>query len=125
MSILLDTHIYLWWINGDKRLTNKARHLIERAEKVYVSAASIWELGIKIQSGKFNAILDELIEKIYTSGFTEIPLTIQHSKQLMSLPRHHNDPFDRMLIAQAMSEPLKFLTADKKLTVYSELVELV
>ena len=124
MKILLDTHIYLWCLNDDKKLTKNARHLIIEADEVYVSTASIWEIAIKTQAGKLKIDLNALINEMTTCGFQQLPIIAEHALQLMTLPFHHRDPFDRMLIAQAISEPLRFLTADKSLTSYSELVML-
>ena len=125
MRILLDTHIYIWCLNNDKKLSEQARHLITDAEVVYISAVSIWETTIKIQTGKLKANIDKLIHEVTASGFEELPLSAAHSLKLLTLPLHHRDPFDRMLIAQAMSEPLRFLTADKTLVGYSDLITLV
>ena len=119
MNILLDTHIYLWWLNWQKPLAQKARQIIEDAEIVYVSAISIWEIGIKIQSRKFDVDINKLINEISANDFHELPVIANHTKALMTLKRHHGDPFDRMLVAQAISEPLHFLTADHSLTPYA------
>jgi PIN domain nuclease of toxin-antitoxin system len=125
MRILLDTHIYLWWLQDSPRLSPKARKLIQSAGEVYISSASLWECSIKISLGKLQADITELVEHINVSGFIELPVYARHSLQLSMLPELHRDPFDRLLIAQAMSEPLHLLTADHQLSGYSELVELV
>ena len=125
MKVLLDTHIYLWCLQDDKKLDQYARQLITEAEIVYVSAASIWEITIKAQTQKLKADVDLLIHEITACGFQELPVTATHSLKLITLPLHHRDPFDRILIAQAISEPLHFLTADKLLAQYSELVVLI
>jgi PIN domain nuclease of toxin-antitoxin system len=95
------------------------------ADVVYISAASIWEAGIKIKQGRLEANIDDLYEGIVSSGFVELPISAKHSVMAANLPEHHRDPFDRMLIAQAMCEPLKLLTADNLLKKYSELVEVI
>lgn len=96
--------------------------MIESAEEVFVSAASIWEVAIKVRIGKLEADPNALILAIGESGFTELPVSAAHAARVSSLAMHHADPFDRLLIAQAVSEPLHLLTADKLLTKYSELV---
>lgn len=125
MRILLDTHIYLWWLLDSPKLSSKARAKIESAAEVYVSSASLWEAAIKISIGKLSADIEALAAHITLSGFTELPVTAKHSVQLTRLPELHRDPFDRMLVAQAMCEPLRLITADQQLVGYSELVDLV
>jgi len=125
MRILLDTHIYLWWLQDSPKLSTQARSNIESATEVYVSSASIWEAAIKISIGKLEADIEALAAHIVKSGFIELPVLSRHSIQLTRLPEHHRDPFDRMLVAQAMCEPLRLLTADQQLVAYSELVDLI
>jgi len=125
MRILLDTHIYLWCLKDDRKLSHTARSLISQATEVYVSSVSIWEASIKARLGKLDVNINELVEAITLSGFLELPLTAKHTIKLDQLPDLHRDPFDRILIAQAISEPLKFVTCDAKLKAYSELVEIV
>lgn len=122
MQILLDTHIYLWWLSDNKKLSLHARKLIANADIVYVSTVSLWEIGIKIKLGKLRGDIDAIIDGIYACGFRELPVIADHVRQLLSLPLHHHDPFDRMLIAQAMTEPLQLITVDQTLKPYSELV---
>ena len=125
MHLLLDTHLYIWWLKDDKRLSKKARALIVDADIIYISSVSMWEAAVKIQLGKLDADINDLIESIEKEGFVEFPLTVKQVTQVANLPNHYRDPFDRMLIAQAISEPLRFLTADTALKQYSELVDLV
>ncbi len=125
MHLLLDTHIFLWWERDDRKLPQKARSMIRDADRIYISSVSIWEASIKTQLGKLSVDIEQLIEKISSDGFIELPLTTQHVAALSKLPNLHQDPFDRILIAQALSEPLKFLTADKVLRKYSDIVEVV
>jgi PIN domain nuclease of toxin-antitoxin system len=125
MRLLLDTHIYLWCVKDDKQLSKKARTLIQDASEVYVSSASIWEAAIKAKLGKLSVQIDALARAITESGFLELPITTDHAAYVYQLPDLHRDPFDRMLIAQTISEPLRFLTADSFLQQYSKLVELV
>lgn len=125
MQILLDTHLFLWWLKDDKQLSKKARSMIAHADIVYVSSVSIWEAAIKIKLKKLDAKLETLINSIETEGFIELPLTAKQTIPLTTLPDIHCDPFDRMLISQAISEPLRLLTSDEILKQYSELVEIV
>lgn len=125
MRILLDTHIYLWWLEDHIKLSSKARELIQSADEVYVSSASIWEAAIKISIGKLEADVSALAQQISLNGFIELPVSAKHAVQIAQLPNHHRDPFDRMLVAQAMTEPLRLLSADTQVAQYSELVDLV
>ena len=122
MRILLDTHVYLWWLEDSSLLSTTARKVIEEAESVYVSSASLWEAIIKIGLGKLEADPAELVAGISKSGFTPLPITPEHTLVLAGLAGYHKDPFDRMLLCQAMAEPLRLVTADGMLQAYSELV---
>lgn len=125
MRLLLDTHIFLWCIKDDRQLSRIVKSKILQATDVYVSSASIWEAAIKIKLKKLDADLNHLIEEITGSGFLELPITARHAAAVAQLPDIHRDPFDRILVAQAICEPLTFLTADAILKDYSELVELI
>jgi PIN domain nuclease of toxin-antitoxin system len=125
MKLLLDTHIYLWWVKDDRKLSKPARSLIMSAEEVYISSVSIWEATTKAQIGKLEVDPNDLINELDNSGFLELPLTMQHVAKLHTLPILHRDPFDRIIIAQAVSEPLTLITADTILGKYSELVKVV
>lgn len=124
MRLLLDTQIYLWYLANSPRLSGKARNTIREAEEVFVSAASIWEATIKIGIGRLQAASAGLVAGIAASGFVELPVSATQAAAVSALPAHHRDPFDRLLIAQAVSEPMRLLTADALLKRYSELVEL-
>ena len=125
MRLLLDTHIYLWWLQDHPKLPRSAKAKIIAASEVYISSASIWEASIKAGIGRLDVDVNALVAEITGSGFQELPITAKHAAMVMQLPDIHQDPFDRILIAQAVCEPLRFLTRDKILTGYSELVELV
>ena len=125
MRLLLDTHIFLWAVAGSPLLKPATRRVIESADQVYVSAASIWEIAIKARLGKIEADPYELTAAIDESGFVELPVRSAHAAGVGRLALHHNDPFDRLLIAQAIAEPLKLLTADAVLEQYSDLVLLM
>jgi PIN domain nuclease of toxin-antitoxin system len=125
MRILLDTQIFCWSFYEPHRVSFATRELMNQAEEVFVSSASIWEVAIKVRLGKINADPQELFEQIEANGFQELPVLSKHAIVVAKLPLHHSDPFDRMLIAQAMSEPLHLVTTDAKLKPYSELVVVV
>jgi PIN domain nuclease of toxin-antitoxin system len=125
MRLLLDTHVYLWWLQDHPKLSKAARARIIGASEVFVSSASIWEAAIKKGLGKLDADVNELVDEIVKSGFRELPVTAIHAARVAALPDLHRDPFDRLLIAQAMCEPLRFLTVDDMLAGYSDLVEIV
>ena len=125
MKLLLDTHLVLWAMQDSKQLSAAARRQLHAAEAVHVSAASLWEIAIKASLGKLSVDSEELEEQLGVAGFQPLPITWQHAVQLRKLPMHHRDPFDRMLIAQAVSEPLHLLTCDAALRTYSDLVSVV
>jgi PIN domain nuclease of toxin-antitoxin system len=122
MRLLIDTHIFLWAMSGDKQLTKKAQAIMLSAETVFVSAASIWEIGIKSGIGKLDADVNELVARMEEAGFRELPVTAAHAAAVRDLPDIHRDPFDRLLIAQAITEPLRLLTDDDTVGKYSDLV---
>jgi PIN domain nuclease of toxin-antitoxin system len=122
MRLLLDTHIFYWSFYDPDRLSQDTIATIKAAEQVYVSSASIWEMAIKVRLGKMDGDPVELAGNIVAAGFRELPVWSKHAMLVATLPMHYSDPFDRLLIAQAMSEPLHLLTADTQLKPYSELV---
>jgi len=122
MRLLLDTHIYLWYLADSRRLSRNAKAEIASAEEVFVSAASIWEAAVKRGLGKLDAAVEDLVAGIGASGFVELPVSARHAARVAMLPSHHRDPFDRLLLAQAIHEPLHLLTSDAALKHYSELV---
>lgn len=125
MRLLLDTHLFLWAMANDSRLPTAARQLMEEADEVNVSAASIWEIAIKARIGKLKADAGHLAENIEASGFVALPVTARHAAGVAHLPDHHTDPFDRLLVAQATAEPLILLTVDRQLAAYGDLVMLL
>ena len=122
MRLLLDTQVYLWILAASPKLPRRAQEQIREAAAVYVSAASIWEAAIKIGVGKLSVAIDDVLDNIQRSGFLSLPVQPQHAALVATLPLHHRDPFDRILVAQAISETLRLLTADAALSPYSELV---
>ena len=106
-------------------MSKSARERIIAASSVYVSSASIWEAAIKVGIGKLELDVAELLAAINKSGFQELPISFKHAAMVARLPDIYRDPFDRILVAQALCEPLRLLTADAILSGYSELVEVI
>lgn len=104
MNLLLGTHVLIWWDEGS-RLTAGARRAIREADDVYVSAASAWEVAIKTGLGRL-APSRTVEQAAAESGFLELPVTFRHAARVATLPPHHRDPFDRLLVAQAAEEGL-------------------
>jgi PIN domain nuclease of toxin-antitoxin system len=128
MRILLDTHILLWALTDPQRLDQAtAAALIDPANDVRFSTASIWEIAIKHRLGRtdFPNPPDLIAQTARRSGFAELPISLAAAAMVASLPSHHRDPFDHLLLAQAMTEPARLYTADAVLARYSELVTLV
>jgi PIN domain nuclease of toxin-antitoxin system len=122
MRLLLDTHVLLWVMSDDSALSPVARATISAAEVVFASSGSIWEVAIKAGLGKLEIDVGLFARQLRVAGFEPLDFTWSHAELVRQLPDIHRDPFDRMLIAQAISEPLRFMTADKLLAQYSELV---
>ena len=123
MKVLLDTHILLWWLSGDRSLPQSARHVIAKeSNTVFVSAATAWEISIKKAIGKLSAP-DDLESALFASQFEVLPITIPHALAAGLLPNHHDDPFDRMLVAQARHEGMRLLTHDSRLGLYGDFVD--
>ena len=117
MTLLLDTHVVLWWQRDDRRLNKAARRAIAEAEVVWVSAVSGWEVAIKTALGRLR--LDEPFSVLVRADdFTELPLTLSHTTRLLALAPHHADPFDRMLVAQALVERATIVSHDRALEPY-------
>ena len=118
MRLLLDTHVLLWWLADDPSLTREAEGAIANsASVVFVSAATAWEIAIKQALGKLDAPND-LERQIEVNRFEALSITIGHAYSAGTLPRHHDDPFDRMLVAQALDEGLTIVTRDPRLVPY-------
>ncbi|WP_413936478.1 type II toxin-antitoxin system VapC family toxin [Nitrospira sp. BLG_1] len=125
MNLLLDTHVFLWFVIQSPRLSKTIYHQIETTPVVYISAASLWEIVIKIQLNKLAADPNELAAKIVDSGFQELPVSVLHTLALERLPLHHRDPFDRILVAQAQVEHLRMLTCDASLKPYGPVCQML
>jgi PIN domain nuclease of toxin-antitoxin system len=116
--LLLDTHAVLWWLADDPALSPPARDaLADPANEPLVSAVSVWEIAIKRSLGKLTAP-DDLPDRIAEQGFSWLPVNTAHAWQVRDLPVHHDDPFDRLLIAQALTERLPIITADARFDDY-------
>lgn len=125
MRLLLDTHIALWALTDDPRLSQRARALIDDpANQVMVSAATVWEIAIKHALGRDDMPIsgDEALEWFRQAGYDLLPITPAHAAAVEHLPDHHRDPFDRLLVAQAMTEPLRLLSRDPLVVRYGDAV---
>ena len=119
MSLLLDTHVLLWWVGAPARLSEDAKAAIADPEVlVYVSAVSAWEISIKRGLNQLDLRDEEFLYGMRESGFTELPVTAVHGLAAAALPLHHRDPFDRMLVAQAASESMRLVTHDRAIAAY-------
>jgi len=117
LNLLLDTHVLLWWLAASENLSREARQAILAGERVFVSAATVWEISIKAARGKLR-VQGDLQEHLQINRFHPLPITVAHALAAGALPRHHGDPFDRMLVAQAVIESLTLVTADKRQAAY-------
>ena len=120
MRLLLDTHILLWALSDDRRVDSSTRELIiNPVNDVFVSAVSLWEIGIKASLGRIDIEVDELEPTIADAGFEPLPINFSHAAMAGKLPLVHRDPFDRMLVAQAGVEELRIVTHDRIFKRYS------
>ncbi len=123
MRALLDTHAFLWWLDGDERLSLTARDLIAGEDNIiFFSAASAWEITTKVRIGKLpgaTEVADQLANCLLQQGFTELPITVNHAQRAGALPALHKDPFDRMLIAQAHAENVSVVSNEKLFDQYA------
>lgn len=118
---LLDTHALIWFLNGDNQLSAKARQAIEKKNAAnFVSIASLWEISIKISLGKLelNAPYKSLQNELLKNGFDILSITFEDTLTLASLPFHHRDPFDRIIISQAINNNLSILSTDQYFGLY-------
>lgn len=122
MRVLLDTHVALWTFTNDKRISSIRSLILSEDVEVFISVASSWKLAIQSEMGKIDISIPAFRQAIIDSGFIELPVNGLHTESLLSLPPCHNDPFDRMLVAQAISEPMRLITTNATLTQYGELI---
>lgn len=128
MRLLLDTHVAIWALIEVKRLGDQARELIANPDNaVYVSAASVWEIAIKHSLGRKAVPFSgsDALRYFSEAGFEWLDVSAQHAAASGELPPHHTDPFDRLLVAQALTEPLRLITHDKTLAPYSDSIILI
>ena len=114
---MLDAHVLLWWLSSSPRLAKNVRAGIEACEVAYVSAATVWEIAIKLAARKLE-FRGDMEEQLALNNFHPLPIAVIHALLAAKLPRHHSNPFDRMLVAQASFESLTLVTADPKLAAY-------
>jgi PIN domain nuclease of toxin-antitoxin system len=120
VRLLVDTHVLLWWLADDRKLAKSARVIIANPDNdVLVSAASLWEISIKVALGRLEVELDDLEQNIATTGFRSLAINYRHALIAGRLPAIHRDPFDRMLIAQASVEELRVVSHDQVFERYS------
>ncbi|EGK71728.1 hypothetical protein METUNv1_01952 [Methyloversatilis universalis FAM5] len=125
MNILLDTHVALWAITDSPRLRAPARELIaSSSNQVWISAATIWEISIKhtLARGDMPVSGSEALRYFNASGFRMLPVEAEHAVAVETLPAHHQDPFDRILVAQALTEPMRLITHDATVARYSDTI---
>lgn len=125
MNLLLDTHIALWAITDSPKLPQQARDLIQsRKTTVWVSAASIWEIAIKhsLGRGEMPVSSKDVVGYFQKSGYRILSIEIEHIVAVEDLPTHHQDPFDRILVAQALVEPMRLMTHDSMVALYSDTI---
>ena len=115
MNLLIDSHILLWWFAVPDKLSSEALSVLKNAQnRVYVSAAVAWELAIKVNLGKLDArqVVSELPRLLFERGFRRLPISVDQALRAGALPRHHRDPFDRMLVAQSQALSFPIVSAD-------------
>lgn len=119
MRLLLDTHAFLWWLKDDEKLGNHARRLIGDAENdVLVSVVFLWEITVKLRIGKLDAEIEEILAILPDQGFDRLDITDAHLVALAARPLHHRDPFDHLLMAQAVAEGAHFVSQDQNVALY-------
>lgn len=122
MKLLIDSHVWIWWMADLEELSKETRHILEDPRnEIFVSTASSWEIAIKYSIGKItlpSSPEEFFIHGLAKCGFSTLKIDNRHALRVASLPLHHNDPFDRMLIAQAQVEKLPIITSDKKFSMY-------
>jgi PIN domain nuclease of toxin-antitoxin system len=121
MGYILDTHTFIWFINGEILSTNLIARIKNLDNRCYTSIASLWEIGIKTTLGKLSLQSDfsDIKDFLFANNIDILPITFEHIQGLINLPHHHNDPFDRLIIAQGITEDLVILTKDQKFSLYN------
>jgi len=122
IKFLLDTNVLLWYFWGSDRVDSIKELIASEEVNVFISVVSLWEILIKVRTGKLNVDLDELRSFMKEYAFSELPITGDYIKAYLELPNLHRDPFDHMLLAQAVTCPMRLITGDSQLAAYSSLV---
>jgi PIN domain nuclease of toxin-antitoxin system len=122
VKLIIDTHAFIWFLYGDKKLSSKAKLAIaDGNNQCFLSSASLWEIAIKESIGKLNLSItnQRLEQRLLQNQIKVLPITLDHTFQVKVLPHHHRDPFDRMIVAQSMVEGLTIITADTEFSKYT------
>jgi PIN domain nuclease of toxin-antitoxin system len=117
LNLLLDSNVLLWWLDASPRLSRPARTAIQQSAMTFVSVVTVWEIGIKMSLGKLE-FRGDMEQQLALNRFVALDITVPHAVAAANLPRHHRDPFDRMLVAQAALESLTLVTSDAVLKAY-------
>jgi len=118
LRLLLDTHVALWWVSDDERVSEAAaRHMTDDTNQLLLSAAVVWEIAVKRSLGKL-AVTDEYLPLLLDAGVRPLPINLEHAAGVEQLPWHHRDPFDRLLVAQAGIEGAAIMSRDDALAAY-------
>ncbi len=125
MKILCDTNILIWALCEPQKLSTLAKQVIEHASLIYISSISLWEIAIKSSLGRLTVKMADILDFLEEMDIKQLAINWEHACCVHSLPPHHRDPFDRMLIAQTITENLSFITSDNLLKKYSSLVKVV
>lgn len=128
MRVLLDTHLAIWWLTRSERFSTPTRELIQdKADIAFISRASLWEMAVKISVGKLRLDLRRFVQMAEATGFAWLDIRNEHILEVLDLPLFddHKDPFDRLLVAQSLVEPLILLSADKSLSRYGPTIRQV
>jgi len=124
MDYILDTHTFIWFINGENLSPNLISKIRNLENNCYLSIASLWEIAIKTTLGKLSLQSDfnNIKDFLFANNIEILPITFEHTQELIKLPFHHNDPFDRLIIAQGLTEHLTILTKDQKFSLYKAMI---
>ena len=122
---LIDTNVVIWLSENNPRIEQIKSLLLSRESQVFISTVSWWEIAIKVRAGKLTVDLEQLRSQAKNHNFSELPITSAYMKAYLELPNLHKDPFDHMLLAQAISSPMRLITGDPLLAEYSSLVMVI
>lgn len=125
MDFILDTHTFIWFINGEDLPENVLNKIKDVNNRCFISIASLWEIAIKHSLGKLklDSEFDDIKDFLYRANIDILPIDFEHVQQLIKLPHHHNDPFDRLIISQGMAENAPILSMDSKFRLYDVVVQ--